>query len=173
MRRNAHRGRAGLGRLQAGDGQQVPSAPRLSPNRGGPVERPAIEGRPGDDRRRVPPLVGGARPSRRSRGVPQDFDDVRISATGLDTRARSRRRDSGRRTSPALVRPTASRARCKTCRATCSIVSPRSRRVTTWPIASRSLCSSTDGGHVSPTNSQQHSCHPCQRGENSLWGAVV
>ena len=82
-RRNAHRGRAVLGRRQEGDGQRVPSAPRLRPHRGGPVERPAIGGRPAVDRRRVPPLVGGARPSRRSRGVPQDFDDVRICATGL------------------------------------------------------------------------------------------
>ena len=81
-RRNAHRERAGLGRRQAGEGQRVPSSPRLSPHRGGPVERPAIEGRPGDDRRRVPSLVGGAQPSRRAGGVPQDFDDVRICSTG-------------------------------------------------------------------------------------------
>ena len=47
-----------------------------------------------------------------------------------DTRVRTRRRNSGRTTSPARVRPTASRARCTICRATYSIVSPRSRRVT-------------------------------------------
>ena len=34
----------------------------------GRTNRRPIEGRPGVDRRRVPPLVGGARPSRRSRG---------------------------------------------------------------------------------------------------------
>ena len=88
-RRNAHRGRAGLGRRQAGDGQRVPSAPRLRPHRGGPVERPAIGGRPADDRRRVPPLVDGAWPSRRSRGVPQDFDDVRTYRSIIATRRRS------------------------------------------------------------------------------------
>ena len=64
--------------------------------------------------------------------------------TDAETRALSRRRYSGRRTSPAFVRPAASRATCTTCRATCSIVSPRSRRVTTSPIATRSPCSSTD-----------------------------
>ena len=63
-----------------GDGQRVPSALRL---RGGPVERPAIQGCPAYDRRRVPLLVGSARPSVRSCGVPQDFDDVRIYVTGV------------------------------------------------------------------------------------------
>ena len=63
-RRGEHRRTAGLGR------RRVPSAARLRPHRGGPVERPAIGGRPAYDRRRVRPLVGSARPSRRSRGVP-------------------------------------------------------------------------------------------------------
>ena len=54
-RRNAYRGRAGLGRRQADDGQRVPTAPRLRPHRGDPVEWPAIMGRPADDHRRVPP----------------------------------------------------------------------------------------------------------------------
>ena len=61
-----------------------------------------------------------------------------------------------------------------TCRATCYIVSPRSRRVTAWPIVTCNPCSYTHACWRTriANERQQHRHHQCQRYENSLgrWG---